>query len=153
MSPARASQEIYRLLKNGAKVSYQVDGMEKTENVQIIDWSTPKNNDYFLASQLWVTGELYKRRADLVGFVNGIPLLFIELKAAHRRLENAFQDNLRDYKNTIPQLFWYNAFITSLFQPCPCSLEMHVYINAKLLGLYISEPSQKSSYIVSFHLS
>jgi type I restriction enzyme R subunit len=63
MSPARASQEIYRLLKNGAKVSYQVDGFEKTENVQIIDWSTPKNNDYFLASQLWVTGELYKRRA------------------------------------------------------------------------------------------
>ena len=111
MSLSRASQEIYRLLKNGAKVSYQVDGMEKTENVQIIDWSTPKNNDYFLASQLWVTGELYKRRADLVGFVNGIPLLFIELKAAHRRLENAFQDNLRDYKNTIPQLFWYNAFI------------------------------------------
>jgi len=63
MSLARASQEIYRLLKNGSKVSYQVDGMEKTENVQIIDWSTPKNNDYFLASQLWVTGELYKRRA------------------------------------------------------------------------------------------
>jgi len=54
-----------------------------------------------------------------VGFVNGIPLLFIELKAAHRRLENAFQDNLRDYKNTIPQLFRYNAFITSLFQPLP----------------------------------
>jgi type I restriction enzyme R subunit len=46
-----------------------------------------------------------------VGFVNGIPLVFIELKASHRRLENAFQDNLRDYKNTIPQLFWYNAFI------------------------------------------
>ena len=46
-----------------------------------------------------------------MGFVNGIPLVFIELKASHRRLENAFQDNLRDYKNTIPQLFWYNAFI------------------------------------------
>ena len=116
---ARASQEGYRLLKNGAKVSCQVDCIEKTENVQIIDWSTLKNNDYFLVSQLWVTGELYKRRADLVGFVNGIPLLFIELKAAHRRLENAFEDNLRDYKNTIPLLFRYNAFITSLFQPLP----------------------------------
>jgi len=54
-----------------------------------------------------------------VGFVNDIPLLFIELKAAHRRLENAFEDNLRDYKNIIPLLFWYNAFITSLFQPLP----------------------------------
>jgi len=111
MSLARASQETYSMLKNGVKVSYQADGMEKTENVKLIDWSAPQNNDYFLASQLWVTGELYKRRADLVGFVNGIPLVFIELKASHRRLENAFQDNLRDYKNTIPQLFWYNAFI------------------------------------------
>ena len=111
MSLARASQETYSMLKNGVKVSYQADGMEKTENVKLIDWRTPQNNDYFLASQLWVTGELYKRRADLVGFVNGIPLVFIELKASHRRLENAFQDNLRDYKNTIPQLFWYNAFI------------------------------------------
>jgi type I restriction enzyme, R subunit len=111
MSLAKASQEIYRLLKDGVRVSYQVNGIEKTENLKIIDWSAPENNDYFLASQLWVTGELYKRRADLVGFVNGIPLVFVELKAAHRRLENAFQDNLRDYKNTIPQLFWYNAFI------------------------------------------
>lgn len=111
MSLARASQEIYRLLKDGVRVSYQANGTEKTENVKIIDWNAPKNNDYLLASQLWVTGELYRRRADLVGFVNGIPLVFMELKASHRRLENAFQDNLRDYKNTIPQLFWYNAFI------------------------------------------
>jgi len=111
MSLARASQETYGMLKNGVKVSYQVDGMEKTENVKLIDWSAPQNNDFFLASQFWVTGELYKRRADLVGFVNGIPIVFIELKASHRRLENAFQDNLRDYKSTIPQLFWYNAFI------------------------------------------
>jgi len=111
MSLAKASQEIYRLLKDGVKVSIRVDGIEKIENVKIIDWSAPKNNDYLLASQLWVTGELYKRRADLVGFVNGIPLVFIELKATHKRLENAYQDNLRDYKNTIPQLFWYNAFI------------------------------------------
>lgn len=54
---------------------------------------------------------MYKRRADLVGFVNGLPLVFIELKASHRRLEHAYQDNLRDYKSTIPQIFWYNALI------------------------------------------
>ena len=59
----------------------------------------------------WVTGEVYTRRADLIGFVNGIPLVFIELKAAHKNLKNAYNDNLRDYKNTVPQLFWYNAFI------------------------------------------
>jgi type I restriction enzyme R subunit len=90
MGLAKASREIYGLLKNGAKVSYQVNGIEKTENVKITDGSTPKNNDYFLASQLWVTGGLYKRQADQVGFVNGVPLVFIELKATHKRLENAF---------------------------------------------------------------
>jgi type I restriction enzyme R subunit len=54
---------------------------------------------------------MYKRRADLVGFVNGLPLVFIELKASHKRLEDCYNNNLRDYKDTIPQLFWYNAFI------------------------------------------
>jgi len=54
---------------------------------------------------------MYKRRADLVGFVNGLPLMFVELKAAHKSIESAFQQNLRDYKTTIPHLFWYNGFI------------------------------------------
>jgi type I restriction enzyme R subunit len=111
MSAVKANQEVYRLLKDGVRVSFNIDGSERAENVKVIDWSSPKNNDFFLASQLWITGEIYKRRADLVGFVNGIPLVFIELKATHKRLENAFENNLRDYKNTIPQLFWYNALI------------------------------------------
>jgi type I restriction enzyme R subunit len=54
---------------------------------------------------------MYKRRADLVGFVNGIPLLFVELKAAHKQIQTAYTGNLTDYKDTIPQLFWFNAFI------------------------------------------
>lgn len=112
MSPVQANREIYKLLKNGVKVTYKNDSEEEiTETVHVIDWNEPTNNDYFLASQFWVTGEIYKRRADLVGFVNGLPLVFIELKASHKRLENAYKNNLRDYKKTIPQLFWYNAFI------------------------------------------
>jgi type I restriction enzyme R subunit len=54
---------------------------------------------------------MYTRRADLVGFVNGLPLVLVELKAAHKRLETAFTGNLRDYKDTVPQLFWPNALI------------------------------------------
>lgn len=65
MSPANVNREIYQLLKN----------------------EEPLNNNFFLASQFWVSGEMYKLRADLVGFVNGLPLIFIELKASHRRLE------------------------------------------------------------------
>jgi type I restriction enzyme R subunit len=112
MSPANGNREIYQLLKNGVKVSFQdSENEEIVETVQVIDWNEPSNNNFFLASQFWVSGDMYKRRADLVGFVNGLPLVFIELKASHKRLEHAFQDNLRDYKSTIPQLFWYNALI------------------------------------------
>ncbi len=112
MTPVQANREIHLLLKNGVKVTFEnARGERVTETVQVIDWLHPENNDYLLTSQLWVTGEMYKRRCDLVGFVNGLPLVFIELKASHRKLENAFRDNLRDYKDTIPQLFWYNALI------------------------------------------
>ncbi len=115
LSPAHANREVYRLLKNGVRVRVPApdgdgDG-DTTETVRVIDWENPANNDYLLTSQLWVTGEMYKRRADLVGFVNGLPLVLVELKATHRRLEDAYNHNLTDYKDTIPQLFWYNALI------------------------------------------
>jgi type I restriction enzyme R subunit len=114
MSMTAANREVYQLLKDGVKVnipSGEEGYDEKTEVVRIIDWKEPWNNDFFLASQFWVTGEMYKRRADLVGFVNGLPLVLVELKAAHKQIENAFNRNLKDYKDTIPQLFWYNGFI------------------------------------------
>jgi len=113
MSPVAANREIYHLLKNGVRVPMpdpEGDG-ETVEVVRVIDWDEPANNDFLLCSQFWVTGEMHTRRADLVGFVNGLPLVFIELKAAHRRLETAFTGNLRDYKDTVPQLFWPNALI------------------------------------------
>ncbi len=110
--PVRANQEIYALIKNGIMVSFQgPDGEAVEDRVRIIDWDNPKNNDFYLVSQLWISGDLYRRRPDLVGFVNGIPLVFIELKAVHENLRNAYDKNLRDYKKTIPQVFWYNAFI------------------------------------------
>ena len=112
LNPVAANREIYKMLRDGVKVTVrQKDGSEETETVRVIDFNNPKNNDFFLASQFWVAGEMYKRRADLVGFINGLPLIFIELKGVHRKLENAYRNNLKDYKDTIPQLFGYNAFI------------------------------------------
>lgn len=113
MGAVAANREIYLLLKNGVRIPLsdpEGDG-ETMAVVRVIDWDNPKGNDFLLCSQFWVTGEMHTRRADLVGFVNGLPLVFIELKAAHRRLETAFTGNLRDYKDTIPQLFWPNALI------------------------------------------
>jgi type I restriction enzyme, R subunit len=113
MSPARANQAVYKLLKDGIKVSYKKgdDEDESVEIIKLIDWTEPGNNDFLLASQFWISGEYGKKRADLVGFVNGIPLVFIELKASHKKLELAYQKNLSDYKDTIPQVFWYNGFV------------------------------------------
>ncbi len=112
MSAERANQDVYRLLKDGIRVSMkQSDGSEETETVQVIDWRTPDNNDFLLISQFWVAGDLYRRRCDLVGFVNGLPILFVELKAVQKRLKNAYDENLRDYRYTIPRLFWYNGLI------------------------------------------
>lgn len=111
LHPVIGNREVYKLLRDGVRITLERDGQQETEVVRVIDWNNPGNNDFFLASQFWISGEIYKRRMDLVGFVNGIPFVLFELKASHRRLENAFRDNLRDYKNTVPQLFWYNCFV------------------------------------------
>ena len=84
---ARANQEVYSLLRDRVEVQVrQIDGTTVIERLSIIDWDRPENNDFLLVSQLWVHSDLYKRRTDLVGFVNGIPLVFIELKASHHDL-------------------------------------------------------------------
>ncbi|HVB25060.1 MAG TPA: type I restriction endonuclease subunit R [Ktedonobacteraceae bacterium] len=112
LSMANANREVYRLLKDGVRVSFRgEDDEEAVETVRVIDWNVPASNDFLLASQFKVSGDMYNRRPDLVGFVNGLPLILIELKATHQQLKHAFDDNLRDYKDTIPQLFWYNALI------------------------------------------
>ncbi len=109
LSLVNANREIYQHLKSG--ITYSSTEQEEPIRIRIIDWNDHTQNDYLLCSQLWITGAFHTRRADLVGFINGLPLLFIELKAVHKRLENAYHDNLRDYKDTIPHIFWYNAFI------------------------------------------
>jgi type I restriction enzyme R subunit len=112
MSLAAANREVYGLLKNGVKVEVRnAEGELVPERIRVIDWDTPANNHFLLVSQLWVTGEMYKRRPDLVGFVNGLPLVVCEFKAVTERVEAAFKDNITDYRQTIPQLFWSNAFI------------------------------------------
>ncbi|MCA9902744.1 MAG: type I restriction endonuclease subunit R [Anaerolineae bacterium] len=111
---ANANAQVYALLKNGVKVTFKDnDENDITETVWLIDWNNPDRNDWLAVRQFWVLSQsgLYKRRADVVLFVNGLPLGFVELKTFHRNVEHAFNGNLSDYKDTIPHLFWYNAFI------------------------------------------
>ena len=112
MHYARANAEIHALLRDRVEVSVrQPDGTTLPERLRVIDWEDPENNDFLLVSQLWVHSDLYRRRTDLIGFVNGIPLVFIELKASHRNLKHAYDDNLRDYRDAIPHLFIPNGFL------------------------------------------
>ena len=85
--------------------------MPRQKLVRVVDWNDPENNSFLLVQQLWIKSELYDRCADLVGFVNGLPLVFIELKASHKRLRDAYDRNLTDYRDAIPQIFVPNAFI------------------------------------------
>jgi type I restriction enzyme R subunit len=114
MTLVAANHEVYRLIQSGVKVQVpcaaEEDG-DEDRTVRVIDWNQPENNDFFLALQFWVQGEIYERRADLVGFVNGLPLVFIELKGIDHNVEEGFRNNFRDYLGTIPQLFWFNAAV------------------------------------------
>lgn len=113
LSMVEANREVYRLLKSGSRVKVEdrTKGGQEVKIVRIIDWDTPEKNDFFLASQFWVSGELYTRRPDVVGFVNGLPLVLIEFKKPGVHVREAFDQNIADYKDAIPQLFHFNALV------------------------------------------
>ncbi len=113
MSLEAANRDVYQLLKEGIKVSIPdaAHGGQKTERLRVIDWEHPANNDFLLVSQFSVTGALYTCRPDLVGFVNGLPLVVIELKKPGVPARQAFDENLTHYKHEIPALFWTNALL------------------------------------------
>ncbi|MEI6818039.1 MAG: HsdR family type I site-specific deoxyribonuclease [Verrucomicrobiota bacterium] len=113
LSLVEANREIDKLLRQGVKVEFpdRERGGQRVEVVRVIDWEVSENNDFLLVSQLWVAGELYLKRPDLVGFVNGLPLVLIELKKPGVNVREGFDKNLCDYKETIPQLFHYNALL------------------------------------------
>ena len=106
------NEEKYNYLRDGIPVTVKrPDGRTEIKKAAIIDFNNAHNNEFLAVKELIVHGDLYNRRADIVGFVNGIPLLFIEAKRPDIDVRNAFEDNYKDYLDTIPQLFYYNAFI------------------------------------------
>ena len=107
-----ANREKYNLLRDGVLVSYRDEkGALKKARLRVFDFQNPEANHFLCVRELWIKGDLYRRRADIVGFVNGLPLLFMELKNIHRDLRRAYEENLSDYKDTIPHLFEHNAVI------------------------------------------
>lgn len=113
MDPVAANREVYKLIRDGVSVAFEdpKSGEQTSDYVKVIDWEDHGANDFLAVNQLWVTGEMHTRRTDVIGFVNGIPLLFMELKSSDKPVKNAFDDNLRDYKDVIPHLFWFNGCV------------------------------------------
>ena len=117
-STAQHNRGFYRLLRNGAPVEYRDgQGRRKSARVRVIDFdNAPGSNRFLAVRELKLTGMRaphYNRRADLVCFVNGLPLVFIELKAVHKNIREGFDNNLSDYmdENVIAHAFHHNAFL------------------------------------------
>ena len=114
LSTIAANREIDGLIRDGIPVDYQgPSGRSEHGRVRVIDFNRENGedkNDYLVVTQLWVRGTFRYRRPDVLIYVNGLPLVFIELKNSNVKVRNAYDDNLANYKEDIPQLFRYNAF-------------------------------------------
>lgn len=110
VNPLVTNKEMYSMIRNGLPISYVLDGKEVLSHLLLIDFSEPEPNEFTAVSQLWIQGERQTRRPDILIYVNGLPLVFIELKNANVSTQNAYADNLTNYKFDIPQLFYYNSF-------------------------------------------
>lgn len=106
------NREKHDLFRDGVQVTFRNEKGERVrERLRVFDYAEPTNNHFLCVRELWVRGDLYRRRADIVGFVNGLPFLFVECKNIHRDLKAAFENNFSDYKDTIPHLFHHNAIV------------------------------------------
>ena len=106
------NEEKYFMIRDGIPVTVKKpNGKTEEKKAIVIDFNDPDNNHFLAVKELKIHGDLYRRRTDIVGFVNGLPLLFIELKRNDVDVENAYTDNYTDYQDTIPFLFYYNAFL------------------------------------------
>ena len=117
-STVQHNRDFYRLLRTGVPVTFRDEyGRPKSARAQVIDFdNAPGSNRFLAVRELELTGRRtpnYNRRADLVCFVNGLPLVFIELKAVYRNIREGFDNNLSDYmdENVIAHAFHHNAFL------------------------------------------
>ena len=112
MLPIAANREVHGLLADGVAVEVKnPEGRFETVRVRVIDWLDPAANDFLAASQVWIDGLLHRRRPDTIGYVNGLPLMVAEWKGPTHSVAEAYFANLRDYRDTVPQLFDAHGFV------------------------------------------
>lgn len=99
---------LYNRIRNGIKISVRRNGKEDFDFVKLVDFEHPENNTFTAVSQMWIRGKVYYRRPDILIFINGLPMVFIELKNSIVKVEEAYNKNLKDYLKDIPNLFAFN---------------------------------------------
>jgi type I restriction enzyme, R subunit len=105
------NEQFHRLLVENVKVPYQQDGYERSHEVALIDFENPANNDFLVVNQFTIIENNQHKRPDVLLFINGMPLVLIELKNAadeNATITSAYKQ-IQTYKAAIPSLFTYNA--------------------------------------------
>lgn len=112
-SAAVINHDKYQMLRDGVPVTFRnEEGEIDKKTVRIFNFERPTKNDFLAVQQMWLEGKSKRRkRPDVIGFVNGIPLLFVELKRHDKKIRSGYDGNLKDYKKTLASLFDCNAFI------------------------------------------
>ncbi len=109
-----ANNEIFhRMLTEGIKVTHRKDGTERGDIVWLVDFKIPENNDFLVVNQFTVIENHKNKRPDIVIFINGLPLVVMELKnpaIEDATIKSAF-NQIQTYKQTIPSLFTWNEIL------------------------------------------
>lgn len=108
-----SNEAFHRMLTEGINVSYHKDGNDRGDLVWLIDFNDPENNEFLVANQFTVVENDVNKRPDIILFINGLPLVVIELKNPadeNATIRSAF-NQLQTYKQTIPSLFAYNGLM------------------------------------------
>ena len=102
--------DCYMRILNGIDVEFPQDGRQTRAKVRLIDFAPghAELNDFTVVNQLWIQGQYGFRRPDLILYINGLPLVFIELKNSDIKLKSAYDKNLTNYRHDIPNLFAFN---------------------------------------------
>jgi type I restriction enzyme R subunit len=99
---------LYKQIRNGITINVRRNGKPDFDFVKLVDFDHPEKNTFTVVSQMWIQGRVYYRRPDILVFINGMPMVFIELKNSIVKVEEAYNKNLKDYLKDIPNLFAFN---------------------------------------------
>lgn len=100
--------KFYNQIRNGIKVKTRNQHREDFDIVKLIDFDNVENNDFHCVNQMWIKGHFRYRRPDVLLFINGLPVVFIELKNSTVKVEESYNKNLVSYRKDIPNIFALN---------------------------------------------